>query len=657
MSSPIYILHPQRDEIVDTLTNEGKKLYWNEKHIRDLRTGEDKFTFTTLSETVASGLITERTRLVVEADLEGFNEFIVFNHRTTMKDKQITAIAAYVDMEKSINVIQPGSYTGTLSELMDIALLNTGYKKGYIEFSGAKTIEIEKHIKPYSFIKRLSELFNTEINARLEIRDNDIQGRYIDHLRRIGLEEEKEIRVGKDLTAMEIVVDSDTVVTALYCVGPERDDGTFLEVLVTNEEARQRWGKDSNHLVDIYSPESIDKDMTLEELIQYGTTELNKRIAAVFNYRFDVVSIEHIYEHERMTLGDQIRVVNDEMDPPLYTRSRIVRMERTLSKKVPKIVEVGEVVLYKPEDIERTLTRFRKAYNTKLKELAASKNAVLKQPTKPSLVGRIEGDTWFDTSNGNKMHTYNETIEDFEESKFDYQALAVDTLSAITANLGTVTAGAINGASFTTEDYLGDGNTSLVVIDNGKLLIELLNSTFSSQSVMDVSGRGLTYSHSENLEFGFGVKSNHNLMYVARKQEDAKAYSGISPGVLNLRQGVDNSFLGGTNAYMIITEPTKSTVQSPMPVHTNYDAFTNRSETGRCGVGGIAVTGITSAIAGNAVTFKTKKTYIPATITRTAMSATSANLQVARITEEGFWCYIDGDQSGVYRYWDGTYQA
>lgn len=81
----------------------------------------------------------------------------------------------------------------------------------------------------------------------------------------------------------------------------------------------------------------------------------------------------------------------------------------------------------------------------------------------------------------------------------------------------------------------------------------------------------------------------------------------------------------------------------------------NKSESGVCGIGGIA-NGGRSAVAGTMVNFRTKKTYVPSNV---SLYPTSSNAAVAftDISKDGFWLYVNGDGTSLYKYWRGTYSA
>jgi hypothetical protein len=75
------------------------------------------------------------------------------------------------------------------------------------------------------------------------------------------------------------------------------------------------------------------------------------------------------------------------------------------------------------------------------------------------------GDTCFDTGEGNKIYRWSGSA--WVAALLDYQALSIGVLSAITANLGTVTAGMLQNASGSA--YF-DLNNSRVVFNNGSVM-------------------------------------------------------------------------------------------------------------------------------------------------------------------------------------------
>jgi phage minor structural protein len=81
-----------------------------------------------------------------------------------------------------------------------------------------------------------------------------------------------------------------------------------------------------------------------------------------------------------------------------------------------------------------------------------------------------------------------------------------------------------------------------------------------------------------------------------------------------------------------------------------------KPETGYCGVGGVDHN-TTNPIAGVGVNFKAVKSVAPSSITLTPESGSTSNVSAIAITKYGFWLYIWGANSTVYRYFRGNYTA
>jgi phage minor structural protein len=92
------------------------------------------------------------------------------------------------------------------------------------------------------------------------------------------------------------------------------------------------------------------------------------------------------------------------------------------------------------------------------------------------------------------------------------------------------------------------------------------------------------------------------------------------------------------------------------------EPVTNQTEEGSCGTSGYNFSGTTTGVfAGSMINFRTKKTYIPSSISLTVFPNTGTNHgkspSVTAITDDGFWLYLIGDGVQNWRYWRGTYRA
>ncbi|MBS4535839.1 phage tail protein [Clostridium sp. D2Q-14] len=355
----LHVIDKQSDTIVDFYSNH-KKLFWDDVHFSSLNNYEEYFNFKVLYDN--SEHLTSRNRVIIPDDDGYYREFIIDETLKDKKVKRVYAKASFIDDLKKEKTIESKTYDGvTVNTFLDGVLDGTGWKRGKTDYLGIKTIPVENTSYPFSVLKRGATVFEGELDFRIETEGNKIIGRYVDLVERIGAWNGKEITVGKDLIGVTRRENSENIVTALICYGPEREDGTKLEVTVTDEDARNRWGRPANnpkHLWGIYEPTSEDQDMTENRLQTLGKTELNKRINAVVEYECDQVAIEHVFgfSHEKVRKGDTVRIKDTSYSPPLYLEARVRDVERSITKPSQKKYVLGDFIEYDEEDL---MTLFR----------------------------------------------------------------------------------------------------------------------------------------------------------------------------------------------------------------------------------------------------------------------------------------------------------
>ncbi|WHY75701.1 phage tail spike protein [Neobacillus sp. WH10] len=372
----VHILDKQSDTIIGTLNTEKGEV------TEPIRTSsldnQNTFDMTAFKK---FDLLTKRNRLLVP-DRDGFyHEYIIFYaNQYKRSEKIVKADASFVDLAKA-KVIEPQTLQGATSRTAtDFALLGTEFQAGDIEFTFIRTITIEKHTDPYSLLKLIASTFELEIRFRIEINGNKVT-RYVDMKKQIAGFEGKETRFGKDLIGIEREEDASKIVTALLGVGPKREDGTQLTVFVEDKDALQRWGRkevDTNgniislqHLIEPYEPESSDQEMTLERLTALTQAELKKRIDAIVSYKCTAASLEHIFghSHEKIRLGQTLRIKDDGYSPPLYLEARIQKVTENMALQQVTDFEIGNFIEFRKEDLEKQIANLKKVINDKISRM------------------------------------------------------------------------------------------------------------------------------------------------------------------------------------------------------------------------------------------------------------------------------------------------
>src|SRR5690606_34861321 len=131
---------------------------------------------------------------------------------------------------------------------------------GNVDFNGVRTITFDNYTNPYAYLKRIASEFDLELDFRIEHDNGNVTGRYVDLVEKVGHWRGRSVKLGKDLIDLKRIVNTENIVTALRVIGPIREDGSRLEVIVEDEEALQRWGRNGQHIIKEYEPRFEDID-------------------------------------------------------------------------------------------------------------------------------------------------------------------------------------------------------------------------------------------------------------------------------------------------------------------------------------------------------------------------------------------------------------
>ncbi len=371
----VHILDKQNDQIIGSLDNK-KGDYYQANRVSSID-NKNTFDFTALKQFEK---LEKRNRLLLQ-DRDGFfQEYIItYAEQYKRSEKLIKSNASFTDLRKA-KVISPVRWEGQTAITATETVLNgTEWQVGDIEFVGARTIIITDYTDPYSVLLLIASTFELEIRFRTEVKGNKIIGRYVDMATERAGFEGKEITFGKDLIGLKRIEDSSKIVTALLGVGPEREDGTRLTVQIEDDEALQRWGRNGQHLIEVYEPETSDTEMTIERLTTLTENELEKRIDAIVSYECDAASLEHIFghSHEQIREGRTIRIKDTAYSPPLYLQARIKEVEDDPSSNQTLSFKIGNFIEFKKEDLEKQIKLLKREMTTVQKQNTLNAMAIM----------------------------------------------------------------------------------------------------------------------------------------------------------------------------------------------------------------------------------------------------------------------------------------
>ncbi len=353
----IHILDGQNDEILDYITLDN---VISDTHRKSLEDTLETYDAIVLGNKEYVEHLAKRNRIIIPDEDETLRELIIYEvdrYRDSEGQKaHFFSHASYLELKKA-SIVYPNTFTGTASQHIGRNLNDTGWQAGVVEVSGNIKIEVENHTNPYEMLRRIAKEFEGELRFRIEHDGEKITGRYVDLLERIGQWRGKEVTLGKDLETIRRVEKQD-IVTALLGLGPEKEDGTRLTVLVEDKDALQRWGRiDKNgnihHLIEPYEIQSERSEMTVAEARQYTRTALNKRINSQVTYETTIIDLADVagLEHEEVFFGDTIRIKDEDFIPPLYLEARIFEMDRSLKQKAKKDIKLGDYIEYTEEEV------------------------------------------------------------------------------------------------------------------------------------------------------------------------------------------------------------------------------------------------------------------------------------------------------------------
>ncbi|WBX80117.1 phage tail protein [Virgibacillus salarius] len=294
--SKIIIADGQTDQVVDWISSDN---IIDNKHIKSLENTLETFEFRTFGDKPFSEYLTKRNRIIIPDEDGEWVEFIIFEGAkfrdgTGTLLSEVYTRASYVSLKKA-KVISPIKTEAISAENhVSNALSGTEWKVGTISFKGVRSLTLDNYTNPYAYIRKVASEFDLELHFRVEVGNYRVTKRYVDLTEKQEVWRGRTIEFGHDLLAIRRVEKTNDVVTALKGVGPEREDGTRLEVFVEDREALDRWGRNGLHLVDVYEPQSTDQNMTLDRLTTLTENELEKRVNAVIEYEANIADLEYV---------------------------------------------------------------------------------------------------------------------------------------------------------------------------------------------------------------------------------------------------------------------------------------------------------------------------------------------------------------------------
>ncbi len=374
-----------KGEIIDYISRDDNALI-KAMHHRSINDRTETFDFTILSERTIN--MQERNRIIIQDKNGQYREFII-DHISQDIDgyTEIETVASYLEDIAKAKPYAPHKFEKmTTRQALSDVLKDTGWLvSDATEYGGIHTTSWTSYQTRYEVLLQLCTTYKMMVDFYIEIGSNSVEKRYVVLRKRQPLFNGKEITYGKDLTGLKRTVDYSEVKTALLCVGPEKEGGKRIELIVKDDDAQARIGLPGRYNWGIYEPETDDENMTEARLRTLGTTELNKRKKEAISYEVTALDIQKAYSHEVVNLGDMVRIKNRDFTPPLYVEAEVISEEYDMIAE-DVVYGFGEYVEYREKDLRDEFTKKLDDIRSKLNDSISNINTIVKD----SVDGQLE---------------------------------------------------------------------------------------------------------------------------------------------------------------------------------------------------------------------------------------------------------------------------
>jgi phage minor structural protein len=443
-----------------SIDNEEAQPYFSAAYEKELKDANNTFEFSMPADhkAFAAGNVVLGNMVLVR-DLDGnLMEYRI----TEVEDLDADGIEKLVNCEAGPNElagvpIRPTELSAyTINQAIDYLTANSRYERGRTEWAGSRTIKIEDYTNAKEMLHKLPGIYEGgEVVFRAELDENNrkVIHRYVDYVERIGKDTGKVLEKGKDIESLKRKGDSIEVITALIGIGKAGEDGEYItfrdldlpgspagQDWIGDADALERWGTEGRHIFGYYIYEGQDEEVDPQKLYDLTKNALEKRINALYTYEIEGVDLERMlgYSHEKVRLGDTIRVKNIDLQPPLYVEARVIKEKRsvgnadedkfTLGDYVPLITEPNEII----QRIQNTLLKNSEKWNSSTKMVRANV-----APDDKTVL-------WIDTSSiPNIPKTYNYNSSKWEDARATTAAqIGAETPSGAQSKANTAEANA-----------------------------------------------------------------------------------------------------------------------------------------------------------------------------------------------------------------------
>lgn len=354
----IYILTPD-EKVVAVLSNDGGTScpFWADLHVEKLVDFDSTYTFTAPADRDESPfLIVGNLAAIVDLD-----DDIQLFRITSVQDgfdsngKMIVVTsenAAIFDLNGV--VIRPYNFAGTTaSQALGVILQDSGWSPGVCNIINSLSMTVNDYDTAQADLHALAAAYSADTKFRIELSGNRIVGKYIDLLQQRGANNGKRFEYAKDLQGVTRTIDITTnFATALIPQGAQDSNGNTITIAsvnggqdyIANDDANQQF----NPLTDryIYKVYTNDQMTTSAALLADAQKQLEIVSRPTITYDTTVILLQLLagYDHEKVSLGDTLNVVDKDLQPALLVTARVIELDISYSDHSQDKATLGDYV-------------------------------------------------------------------------------------------------------------------------------------------------------------------------------------------------------------------------------------------------------------------------------------------------------------------------
>lgn len=333
----IYILDKNLD-VVESLSNEGalEKItpFFDDTYTQLLASGAETYTFSTLSNSNASKYLVVGNYVAFKYQ----NDYKLFHisevRELHAEDFIKTVYCETAGIELINEIVRPVELTEvTARQVLEKILETTEWVVGTMDASLIDTsdVSIEQYSSVYSCIQEyIVNNYGAEVSFSVKMNKGRITHKLVNVYKNRGRAKGVVFSYSSNITSVSKNVNASEVYTAM--IGCGKDGITFKELVaedkpagldyVVDEEALKRWGRNGNHILGVFEADT-DKP---EKLLDLTRKALSKYNNPKITYELNVEMLD-----ENVSIGDTVRVVDHEFNPPLYLEARVSELNISFS--------------------------------------------------------------------------------------------------------------------------------------------------------------------------------------------------------------------------------------------------------------------------------------------------------------------------------------